>query len=607
MANLSQIRREQMLSFLETLKEQHSDDESLIAINQIERELTAKKYGLVWEEHEEEVDEKMKTHIPVFTEDVSKEIVGNPDSDDFNFLLEGDNLHSLKLLEKTHKGLIDIIYLDPPYNTGSDGFKYDDNYVVEEDSFRHSKWLSFMKRRLSIARNLLSDTGAIFIQISDIECAQLKLLCDEIFGESNFLNIININMKNIAGASGGGEDKRFKKNCEYLIVYAKNYDLLPVFNGAYDYEEIGDLVERYREEGISWKYTSALVDSGDKVYVGSTVDGDGNEIRIYRRDNYLIKSIGSIMKDEKISEKEAYSKYSKVIFQTAMPQSSIRPRVMEKVKEIGIDSDLYSIEYVPKTGRNKGKVYEQFYKGDNFRLFAWLSDVSEEIDGKLYKKTLQGTYWNYASETKNLTKEGNVEFPNGKKPLALLERIIELHPSKDAIIMDFFAGSGTTGHAVLECNNKDNGNRQFILCTNNENNICEEITYQRLNNCINGYVNEKGKQYPGLKGNLKYYSTSFISKESEELVDDLLEHIVEMIQLQFGVKVDNEKYVIIMDDEEMDEFEKNIANYDKLEAVFINQDVLLSTSQEKMLEKVNTYIIPDCYFDFELREAGELW
>ena len=152
MANLSQIKRAKMLAFLEKLKEQHSDDESLIAINQIERELTSKKYGLVWEQHEEEVDVKMRTHIPVFTEDKEREIICNPDSEDFNFLLEGDNLHSLRLLEKTHKGKIDVIYIDPPYNRGKKDFRYDDAYIAEEDTFRNSKWLSFMSERLMLAK-----------------------------------------------------------------------------------------------------------------------------------------------------------------------------------------------------------------------------------------------------------------------------------------------------------------------------------------------------------------------------------------------------------------------------------------------------------------------
>ena len=176
MANLSQIKREKMLAFLEALKEQHDDDESLMAINQIEKELTAKKYGLVWEEHEEEVDVKTQTHIPVFTEAKEKEIVGDSDSDKCNFLLEGDNLHSLKLLEKTHKGKIDVIYIDPPYNTGSQKFIYDDCLVEELDSFKHSKWLSFMSERLLLAKKLINVSGMIMISINEVELYNLKLL-----------------------------------------------------------------------------------------------------------------------------------------------------------------------------------------------------------------------------------------------------------------------------------------------------------------------------------------------------------------------------------------------------------------------------------------------
>ena len=219
--NLSKVKREKLLSKLELLKQQIDDEDMIATLNEVETELTKKKYGLVWEEHSEEVDEQMKSNIPIFIEDKDKEIV----SDEilpFNFLLEGDNLHSLKLLEKTHKGKIDVIYIDPPYNTGNGDFIYDDKYIETEDSFRHSKWLSFMNRRLQLARKLLSKEGAIFIQISDVEVAQLKNLCDEIFGEENFLNIISVNMKNIAGASGGGEDKKFKKNCEYILIYAKD-------------------------------------------------------------------------------------------------------------------------------------------------------------------------------------------------------------------------------------------------------------------------------------------------------------------------------------------------------------------------------------------------
>ncbi len=250
-------------------------------------------------------------------------------------------------------------------------------------------------------------------------------------------------MKNVAGASGGGEDTRLKKNIEYIHLYCKDYDNIS-FKSAYDYIPVEELVKTYREEDKSWKYTSVLFDKGEKEYLASTIDGDGNEIKIFYRHNPVFKSINQIINEENISEKDAYSKYALKIFQTQMPQSSIRPRVMSKVQEMAVNHDFFSIEYVPKSGRNKDKIYEQFYKGDNFRLLAWLSDVSEEIDGVLYKKEMQGTYWDFASATKNLAKEGKVLFPNGKKPESLIQRIIEMTSEEDDLVMDIFGGSGTT-------------------------------------------------------------------------------------------------------------------------------------------------------------------
>lgn len=378
----------------------------------------------------------------ILLEDVSKSY---GDSSSENMLIHGDNLIALQALQQDFAGRVKCIYIDPPYNTGN-AFDYYD------DGVEHSIWLNLMRQRLVLLRELLSEEGSIWIQIDDEEQAYLKVLCDEIFGRVNFVNMISVNMKNIAGASGGGEDKRIKKNCEYILIYAKDYYRLDMFKGAYDYEEIGTLVERYREEGISWKYSSALVDPGEKIYVGSTVDGTGDEIKIFKRVGFEIKSVNQLMQEDGISERDAYNKYAKYFFVSQMPQSSIRPRVMDKVNEIGRDSELYSIEYVPKTGRNKGKLYEQFYKGKNFRLFAWLRDVSEEIDGSLYKKTLQGTYWNYVSGTKNLTKEGNVEFPNGKKPESLVSRVFDMASDEGDIVLDSFLGSGTSAAVAHKMN-----------------------------------------------------------------------------------------------------------------------------------------------------------
>ena len=602
MPNLSQIRRQRMLAFLQKIKEEHKDeDETLIALGEIENELNSKKYGLVWEKHEEAVDIQMKTHIPVFTEVKEREISAAP-GQPYNFLLEGDNLHSLYLLEKTHKGRIDVIYIDPPYNTGNKDFIYDDKCIDEEDTFRHSKWLSFMEERLRIAQKLLSDRGVIFIQISDIELANLKCLCDGIFDEGNFLNVISVNMKNIAGASGGGEDKRFKKNCEYILIYAKCYDSLPLFKGAYKLTRMSELVKQYKEENRSWKYISVLVDKGQKEYICSTVDGNGNEIKIFKRYGLKTLSIAQYAKHLGITEDEVYDYHADLIYRTTMPQSSIRPRVMEKMKEINREENIISIEYVPKTGRNKGKVYEQFYSGSKYNLFAWLSDVTEYIDGIAYKKDLQGTYWDFVAGTKNLTKEGNVEFPNGKKPVALIESIVNLFPDKDICVLDFFAGSGTTGQAVIELNQEDGGNRRFILCTNNENNICTDKTYPRLCNVINGY----GK-YAAEPANLKYYRTDFVARDEEFLADALLGHIKEMIQLEHGVDIDDKQYIMILSDEEADELQKHWDEYGDVKALYISRKVLLTTEQDKLFENIEIHIIPDDYFEFELKEEGQAW
>ena len=380
----------------------------------------------------------------ILIEDLEKSY-GDPRSE--NMLIHGDNLIALQALQQDFAGRIKCIYIDPPYNTGS-AFEYYD------DCLEHSIWLNLMRRRLILLRELLSDDGTIWIHIDDEEQAYLKVVCDEVFGRGNFVNMISVNMKNIAGVSGGGEDKRLKKNCEYILIYAKDYTLLPLFNGPYTYTEISELVQQYEEEGKSWKYTTVLLDPGEKVYIGSTVDGDGNEIKVYLRKNPSMMSVRQVAARDGITEKEVYQKYGISIFQTTNAQSSIRTRVMEYRSEQGITEDLISIEYIPRTGKNRGVVYEQFYKGDKCRLFVWLRDTSEIIDGELYKKDLQGTYWDMNAWMKNLTKEGSVEFGNGKKPEQLIRQIFEMTTSPGDWVLDSFLGSGTTAAVATKMGRK---------------------------------------------------------------------------------------------------------------------------------------------------------
>ena len=543
MANLSQIKREKMLKFLETLKEQHSDDESLIAINQIENELTSKKYGLVWEEHEEEVDVKMRTHIPVFTEVEAKEIVGASESEQYNFLLEGDNLHSLKLLEKTHKGKIDVIYIDPPYNTGNKDFKYDDTFVDKLDSYKNSKWLSFMWSRLKVAHKLLSSEGIIFISIDDNELYPLKMICDEIFGEQCF--VTNLIWQKKTGAS---DAKGIATITEYILVYVKDYAVMDsVFDKNYEAFD----AKRYR-------YKDEYFNERGPFYYDSL---DRGSVRYSDTLNYSIKSPNGddiYPNGRKNFENDGWTwKWSK-----------------EKV-EWGIRNGF--IDITPSSKKENGWAVR-------YKIYLNVDNENRPIEKSAPYKNLITTILNAnaAADIKKMF--------NGKTVFQY---------SKPVGLMGF----------LLSCekNKKDGGNRHFILCTNNENNICEEVTYQRLKTVITGKCADGSQYSEGLPANLKYYKTDFVDKESEEIYDDLLEHTKEMIQLQYGVKVDNQKYIMIMDDDEMDEFEKHFDEFKDIEVVFINQDVLLSTSQEKLLQNINTKIIPDCYFDFELREVGELW
>lgn len=592
MANLSQQKRERMLAFLETLKKQHNDDESLMAIGQIEKELTSKKYGLVWEEHEEAVDVQMKTHIPVFTEVKEREICTNAD-ENYNFLLEGDNLHSLYLLEKTHRGKIDVIYIDPPYNTLSHDFIYNDEYIDSNDTYPQSKWLSFMEKRLTIANSLLASHGYICISIDDRELYQLKMLCDKIFGEDNFINNIVIKSSEASGVKMSHADKRMPKIKEYVLIYKKDKPLS---------------LEPIAVPKDSWdsEYKSILTEITDDElsYIESVVLNENRNIKDIEKCNAILsnanyefltdtyKRLGIKSKEEKL---DFNYKNSHRIFQTCSMGSGTTDLINQKRKEL-----CSNIFFCYESAKKKMYIIKGDYDIEKRKpriqvLFA-----------KDYLTYNPCDLWTDIKTT-GIEAEGNVNFKNGKKPVKLIKRLLSLTKNKPTIILDFFAGSGTTGQAVMELNQQDGGNRKFILCTNNENNICEEVTYQRLKTVITGKRADGSEYSEGIPANLKYFKTDFVSKESEELSDELLEHITEMIELEHGIKVDNKKYVIVLTDEEMDNFEQNISNYPDLKAVFVNQDILLTAKQQKLLDSLDSYIIPNYYFNFELREAGELW
>lgn len=548
MANLSQAKRQRMLEFLNKLKEEHKDDDSvLIALGEIESELTAKKYGLVWEQHEEAVDVMMRDNIPVFTEDADKEITGIAGGV-YNFILEGDNLHSLRLLEKTHAGRIDVIYIDPPYNTGGkNDFVYDDCRIDTTDSFRHSKWCSFISERLEIAKRLLSESGLIFISIDDNEYANLKLLCDAVFGELNFVTTCVWqkihSIKNDA--------KYLSVNHDYVLIYAKQIECIHI-----------NLLGRTEEMNARYKNPD-----NDPRGVWQSGDLVANEVRA--NGNYDV--IGP----------------TGIVFN--VPEGKHWVYAEENMKELIADNRIWF-------GKN----------GTSFpRKKRFLSEVqSGRTPDTWWRNEEVGHNQEGARDLKKIL--GTVAL-NNPKPVRLINRVLQIASQPNSIILDFFAGSGTTAQAVLELNKADKGNRRFILCTNNENGICENVTYPRIKTVITGKREDGSKYSDGIPANLKYYRTDFVSKDEEYLSDALLEHIAEMVQLEHGVKIDDSRYLMILDDDQADEVLAHWQDYPDVRALYVSRNVLFTTEQNALLADTEIHIIPDYYFNFELKEVGETW
>lgn len=549
MANISQQKRQKMLEFLNKLKQEHQDDDSLRALVEIEIALNEKKYGLVWEKHTEKVDEMLEHNIPVFCEDESKKILAN-ENDGYNFLLEGENLHSLKLLEKTHKGKIDVIYIDPPYNTGNKDFIYNDSFVNKTDGYSHSKWLSFMSERLEIARELLSDEGVIFISIDDNEQAQLKLLCDEIFGVNNFI----ANYKWNKTATAPSLSQKVRNKYEYILCYEKNRNNLNYNGGYIDGGDIPLLNRGNNLRDILFKKETVKF-SFDGILKAGVYD------RVTLKNDLTIKN-GRANTDFTINGEFKWTQDN-----------------LNKEIEIGttfiIKSQKLSVRFI----RNELKTK---------RPSDIISKDECGVDtNEIAKKELQ-----------LLVPNNNMDYP---KPKSLIKYLLKFNEDNrtNRIILDFFAGSGTTGHAVMQLNKEDGGNRKYILCTNNENNICEEVTYQRLKN-----IQDK------LPHNLKYFKTDFISKyesdEDEETISEkMLEHIKELIELEHHIEIDNEKYIILDDEDELENVVENIKEGSRL---FITSGIFLSRTHQRILDEKNVIVtdIPEYYYRSELKEVGEL-
>lgn len=576
MANLSQQKRQRMLDFLNTIRDSHkNNDEDLAAINEIETELTEKKFGLVFERHEEEVDRQAVDNIPIFSEDASKELTLNDGK--YNFVIEGDNLHSLILLEKCLREKIDVIYVDPPYNTGAKSWRYNNDYVDSNDTFKHSKWLSFIDRRMRIAKKLLKPTGILVFTIDDYELQNALLLLNEIFGEENHLATMVI--KN--NPSGRSTLTGASISHEYALFYGASSEVklgrLPRNEKQIARYKLSDEIGQF--EWVNFRKHGGYKEDAPTMYYPIYVRKDGSDFRIPKLQWNSEKGEYDILEEPLENEFVSYP-----LDETGRARrwkwSLERALTDTNDMCVRLDRDKKPAVYIKSRMKDEGML----------PLTVW--------DNKLYSSTEYGT-----NLLAKIIGKGQFDYPKSLYAVMDCLRVANAHSS--SIVLDFFAGSGTTGHAVMELNKEDGGSRRFILCSNNENNICEEVTYERVRTISTGVRSDNSKYSDGIPSNLKFYRTGFIPKEKDNIADDLLDHINEMIQLEYGVKVDGDKYVTVLSDEDADELEKNWEKMPYIKAVFVSRRVLLTGTQSELFRTKNLCIIPDYYFRNELKEAGE--
>lgn len=539
--NISKQKREDLLNkikeirnFISAAPQDENTGNLLSYLCNLERDVNGKKYGLVFEEHREEIDDILDTYTPALTE--NKDLFINNDGQ-MNFLIEGDNLASLKLLEKTHKDKIDLIYIDPPYNTGNKDFIYSDIFVDSLDSFKHSKWLSFMKKRLLIARRLLSRKGIIFISIDDNEVAQLKLLCDEIFGNDNFRGQI---VRGTGTPTGQG-NAILSNEIDYILVYAKTEQA--IFNGLPFNSEDAKIYN--------------LEDEYGKYLVRPLRKTGGEDRREDRPSMYYPVTAPD----------------GTQIYPIAPLGYESRWRCQEKTYKQLIDD--HRIEW--KQDKTGWKVYQKFYLDGRTKQVGnlWI-----DIEGNK-KATIT---------MRNIFGENIFSFP---KPVELIYRIAQIASYKNSCILDFFAGSGTTGHAVMKLNAEDGGNRKFILCTNNENNICRDVTYERIKRVIDK---------EGYAASLKYYKIDYVPISDRlyyEYADELLKHIRELVELENVINfTGNTEIAIVLTEEELDNFISQLENSTKCQKLYLGYDILMDAQQAQTLKdrKITVNIIPDYYY-----------
>ena len=596
--NISKQKREDLLAKIKAIRTyiatapQDENTANLLAyLSELEKDVGAKKYGLVFEEHREEIDEVLSTHTPVLTEDGSLFI---DNGGQMNFLIEGDNLASLQLLEKTHKGKIDLIYIDPPYNTGNQDFIYDDAFLANNDGYRHSKWLSFISERLRLAKKLLAKDGVLAISIGYQEVNNLMLLCQELFYEKN---ITCVTVQTSGGKPNGG----FNITYEFIIfVTPEDFEPNASENAMNEYASPyhGMNLATFDQVQRPGQAYPIFVDK-DGVFLGC-----GKSLTERVKNGEYKGELKDFVFDYSEAPEGAYAIWP--VTRKGVPCVwRLIPARLSKDWEKG---------YIKIAPQNPGKTQNLFtvqYLSDGIIKKIEKGElethrISEDsrvptIDVDNYRTagaTIQTIWTEKAYYTTNGGNEmadilGSKKAFSYPKPLALVSEIAQRITNEESIVLDFFAGSGTTGHAVMKMNAEDGGSRRFILCTNNENNICREVTYERIKRVIDK---------EGYAASLKYFKVDYIPVSERmyyEYADELLAHIRELVELENGINfTGNAEVGIVLTEDELAEFIANGEAFAKCCKLYMGHDLLPDEEQEKILRArgVEISIIPDYYY-----------
>lgn len=471
------IDKSELISKLQTLEGLTNDERS--SLIGLLRE--HKKYGLVWEDKPEDVEERLRDELPVLREVKDKAILSDEPDAPNHILIEGDNLEALTALSYTHEGKIDVIYIDPPYNTGNKDFVYNDKFVDLDDGYRHSKWLSFMSKRLKIAKRLMNPNGVIFISVDDNEQAQLRLLLDELFNRKS-LDRGTLIWENRGSTKGFS---KIVKNHEYILSYSNNPDSIKsLYNKNFpaDDELIEERLQIKRSPKnpiCQIKFPKGLpIRDVDNIRFEGYVGNGTNRIDIISGD--MVFRDGVLQNDIVLEASFPYRNQTEKFFKAMETGEPVYDTKGQQWLEV-----FFSRTGVPHYSKQRG--------------FTILSSLLDDVPNSGF------------SDLKALKLETKFSNP---KPVALIYKVLSHFSTNNYTILDFFAGSGTTLHATMQLNAADGGHRQCILVTNNENNICEEVTYERNKRVINGYTTPKGVEVAGLKANtLRYYKTDYISRD----------------------------------------------------------------------------------------------